>query len=207
MCLTPSTPPQDNSAALARQQATEREAKITQGKSSIDNAFGVFDPAFYDKYTKAYTDNYNPEVDRQFGVAKQQLEYGTARRGVQDSTQGQKEFGDLTRDYTGQRTNIASQAIDATNKLRGTVDSQKGDLYAQNSASADPSLSALQATTSANSLTTPGSYSPLGNVFAGAINSGAQYLNNQRGALPSGYAAAFAPGASLPSGGSGRVIS
>ncbi len=205
MCLT-SSAPQDNSAQIARDQATEREGKITAGKSSIDQAFNVFDPKFYDRYTKAYTDNYNPEVDRQFGAAKQDLSYDTARRGTTDSTGGQKQFADLTRTYTDARSQIGSQAVDATNKLKSSVDAEKGDLYAQNSASADPSLSALQATTRAGALTTPGAYSPLGPIFASAANTGASYINGSTNKLPAGYAAAFAPGASLPSGSSGRVV-
>ncbi|MGZ5923511.1 MAG: hypothetical protein ACXWK2_02950 [Rhizomicrobium sp.] len=206
MCLSGSAPV-DNSGEVARQQAADREAKITQGKQSIDQAFNVFDPAFYDKYTKAFTNNYDPEVDRQFGLAKQGVLYDTARKGTTDSTPGQKQFADLTHDYGVQRQNIASQAIDATNKLRSNVDAQKTNLYAQNSSSADPSLSAIQAVSSAGSLGQPAQYSPLGNLFAGAINGGAQYIAGQNNRLPAGYARAFAPGATLPSGsGSGRVV-
>ncbi|MBO4228011.1 hypothetical protein [Bradyrhizobium neotropicale] len=207
MCLGGS-PPQDNSAAIARQQAQEREDKINAGKSSIDSAFSVFDPAYYQKYQQAYLDNYNPEVDRQFGVAKQKLSYDTARRGVTDSTAGQKQFADLTRQYGDQRQNIASQAIDATNKLQSDVDSQKSTLYAQNSASADPSLSSISALSSANSLSKPAQYSPLGNLFAGFINGGANYIaGNQNNAAVNRYASAFAPGSTLPGGsGSGRVV-
>lgn len=206
MCLSGSAP-KDNSADVARQQATDREAKITTGKQSIDDAFGVFSPDYFSKYTKAYTDNYNPEVDRQFGVAKQGVEYDTARKGTQDSTAGQKQFADLTRDYGTQRAAIGSQAIDATNKLRSNVDAQKTNLYAQNSSSADPGLSAIQAVSSAGSLGTPAQYSPLGNLFAGTINGGANYLAGQNNRLPAGYSTAFAPGSTLPSGsGSGRVV-
>lgn len=206
MCLSGSAP-KDNSADIARQQATEREAKITQGKDSIDKAFNVFDPAYYDKYTKAFTDNYNPEVDRQFGVAKQGVAYDTARKGTTDSTAGIKQFGDLTRDYGVQRQNVASQSIDATNKLRNDVESQKNTLYAQNTASADPSLSSIQALSSAGSLGQPAQYSPLGNLFAGAVTGGASYLAGQNNRLPAGYSSVFTPGSTLPkASGSGSVV-
>lgn len=206
MCLS-NDAPKDNSAEIARQQAVEREGKITQGKQSIDQAFNVFDPAYYDKYTKAFTDNYNPEVDRQFGVARQGVKYDTARKGTTDSTAGIKQFGDLTREYGVQRQNIAGQAIDATNKLRTDVEGQKNTLYAQNTASADPSLSAISAVSSANAIGQPAQYSPLGNLFAGAVNGGASYLAGQNNRLPAGYSNAFAPGSTLPSGsGSGRVV-
>lgn len=205
MCF-PSSPPQDNSAAIARQQAEEREGKITEGKAAIDKAFNVFDPAYYDKYTKAFTDNYNPEVDRQFGVAKQDVLYDTARKGMTDSTAGQKQFADLTREYGTQRQQVASQAIDATNKLRSDVESSKNTLYSQNSASADPSLSSIQALSSAGALGQPAQYSPLGNLFAGFVNSGANYIAGNNNKIPSRYQSLFAPGASLGGSGSGKVV-
>lgn len=206
MCLPSQDTPEDNSAEIARQQAVEREGKITQGKSSIDSSFGVFDPAYYDQYTKANTDYYNPQADKQFGDARQKMKYNLSRAGIQDATEGQRQFGELTHTYEGARRDIASQAQDATNKLKTSVDATKGDLYAQNSASADPSLSAIQAVSRAGSLQTPATYSPLGNIFAGLANTGTAYMNGQNKALPAGYGGAFAPGASLPGGGSGRVV-
>lgn len=206
MCFNQSAP-QDNSGAVARQQAAEREAKITEGKAGIDKAFGVFDPEYFNKYTKSYTDYYNPQADKQFGDSKQKLTYNLSRAGIQDATEGHRQFGELTNTYEGARRDISSNAIDATNKFKTQVDSQKGDLYAQNSASADPSLSSISALSRAESLQSPASYSPLGNIFAGIANTGTAYINGQNKALPAGYAASFAPGASLPSGGSGRVVS
>jgi hypothetical protein len=201
-------PPKDNSAEIARQQAVEREAKINQGKQSIDNAFGVFDPQYYQKYQDAYTANYNPQVDRQFQQAKQQVQYNLARKGTTDSTIGQKNFGDLVTGYDDARRQVASDAADASNKLRQNVESQKSQLYAQNSASADPSLSAIQAVSSAGSLRTPANYSPIGDLFSGLVNTTASYMAGQNQGLPAGYRAALlTPGSTLPSGGgSGRVV-
>lgn len=205
MCFSQS-PPQDNSAAIARQQADEREAKITQGKQSIDSAFGVFDPQYYQKYQDAYVDNYNPQVDKQFKDARLGLKYNLARAGTTDSTGGQKTFGDLVTGYDDARRDVASQAVDATNKLKSQVEDQKTDLYNQNSASADPSLSAIQAVSRAGAMATPASYSPIGDLFSGLVNSAGAYYAGRNQALPAGYAARFAPGATLPGGGSGRVV-
>lgn len=205
MCFN-SSAPKDNSADVARQQAVEREGKITEGKAGIDKAFGVFDPQYYDNYTKAHTDYYNPQADKQFGDARQKMKYNLSRAGIQDATEGQRQFGELTNTYEGARRDIASNAIDATNKLKMNVDTQKGDLYAQNSASADPSLSTISAVSRADSLQSPASYSPMGNIFSGLANAGTGYIAGSNRALPAGYAGAFAPGASLPGGGSGRVV-
>ena len=205
MCF-PQKPPQDNSAIIARQQADEREAKINQGKQSIDSAFGVFDPQFYQKYQDSYTANYNPQVDKQFNAARLGLKYNLARAGTLDSTGGQKTFGDLVTGYDDARRDVASQAVDATNKLRSSVEDQKTDLYSHDSASADPSLSAIQAVSRAGSLATPAAYSPIGDLFSGLVNGAGAYYAGKNQALPAGYAQKFAPGATLPGGGSGRVV-
>lgn len=207
MCFSHSQPV-DNSAAIARQQADEREAAITKGKSSIDSAFGVFDPQYYQKYQDAYTANYDPQVDKQFTEARKGLKYNLARNGTTDSTAGQKSFGDLVTGYDDARRDIASKAVDATNQLKTNVEDQKSDLYAQNSASADPSLSSIQAVSRAGSLATPASYSPLGDLFSGLVNTTGAYIAGQNQGIPAAYRYALTtPGSTLPSGGSGRVVS
>jgi hypothetical protein len=207
MCSLGGSPPKDNSAEIARQQAQDRENKVNAGKASIDQAFSVFDPAYYQKYTQSYLDNYNPEVDRQFDVAKQGTQYNLARAGTTDSTIGQKQFGDLVRTYGTQKQAIASQATDATNKLRADVEGQKTALYGQNSASADPALASISAVSNANALTQPAQYSQLGSLFAGLANGVAYGVAGANNKLPAGYANAFAPGSTLPGGsGSGKVI-
>lgn len=198
--------PKSNEGEIARQQQAEREAKINAGKASIDKSFSVFDPAYFEKYQKAYLDNYNPELERQFGVAKTDLGYDLARRGMRDSTPGAKSFGDLVTEYGKQRQGVADAAVGATNKLRSDIDQQKSTLYAQNSASADPNLAAISAVSSVGSLGSAPQYSPLGNVFAGLINGGAAYLNGTNGRIPAGYSQLLQPGASLPRGSSGRVV-
>lgn len=209
MCWS-SDPPRDNSAEVARQQAVEREGKITQGRASIDKQFGIFDPQYFQNFQNAYTENYNPQVDKQFNEARQAMKYNLARGGMLDSTAGQKSFGDLVTSYNDARRDVASQAVDATNKLRSDIDSAKGDLYAQNSASADPSLSSIQAVSRAGSLQSPASYSPLGDLFSGAANAGASYLQGRQARWPSEDRGQLAPGAMLPRGyrssGSGRVV-
>lgn len=206
MCLGSSAPPQDNSAQIARQQATEREAKVREGQGKVDQAFSVFDPAYYDKFRQTYTDYYNPQVDKQFGEAKQGLQYNLARGGQTNSSAGQKKFGDLIDSYGQKREQVAAQGLDASNKLKGDVESQKSDLYAQNTASADPSLSAISAVSRAGSLQTPPAYSPLGDLFGGLVNAGSTYLYGQQRGLPNNYRGTFQPGSGSVGGGGVRVV-
>lgn len=193
MCFS-SEPPRDNSATIARQQADERQGAIRQGQQQIDRQFGVFDAPYYDKFKKDYTDYYNPQVDEQFGDAKQKLTYNLARTGTRDSSGGQKQFGDLVEAYGQQREGVANKAIQGASALRGQVEQSKSDLYSQNTAAADPALAGISASTRAGALQSPGVYSPIGDLFGGLVNSGGAYLKGVQQGLPAGYGGAFAPG-------------
>ena len=196
--------PQDNSAEIARQQEQERQDRIKQGQTAIDNSFNVFTPEYFDKYKQDYLGYYNPQIDDRYSTAQQDLRYNTARAGILDSSGGlklEKKLGDA---YTDQRRAISSDALDATNKIRQSVEQNKSDLYAQNTASADPSLAAISAVGRAGSLQTAPSYSPVGDIFNGLTNAGTYYVAGANKGLPSGYN--FNTGSTLPTGyGSGRV--
>lgn len=203
MCFQQSQPV-DHSAELARQEEQARKGRILQGQGKIDSAFGMFDEPYFDHFKSDYLNYYTPQVDKQFGRAKQDLSYDLARKGVTNSTPGNKRFADLIDMYGQRRNEVASNALSATAGLKTQVEANKSELYNQNTTSADPSLAAQNSVSRVNSLTTPPVYSPLADLFAGAVNGGAQYLGQQNRGLPSGYAPYFAPG--YYSSSSGRVV-
>lgn len=206
MCLNlGGSQPVDNSAEIARQKEQERQSRIASGQGAIDNAFSIFDPAYFDQFTKSYTDYYNPQADEQFGKARQNLRYDFARKGTLNSTPAQSKFGDLLNSYSDARDQIAANAASATDGLRGQVSQNKSSLYNQNAAAADPSAAAVGAAGSVGSLTTAPNFSPLADLFGGLINSGASYAAGRQNRLPAGYDQYFQPGAS--GRGTGRVIS
>lgn len=196
--------PVDNSAAIAREQEQARKARITQGQGAIDSAFSVFDPAYYDKFGKTFTDNYNPQVDQQYGLAKQDLRYNFARQGTLNSTPAQVKFGQLLGSYGKARNEVASNAISATNDLRSRVSGNKTALYGQNINAADPSLAASGAAGSVASLQSPGAYSPLADLFTGMANAGTSYVAGRQNAFAPGYSQFFQPGYSTAS--TSRVV-
>lgn len=206
MCFSPSIP-QDNSAAVASAQNDQRQAQITQGQGNIDSAFSQFDQPYYDKYTSTYENNYNPQVDDQYALAKQKEGYNFARAGTQDSTPAIFGADQLNKSYGQQKQAIASDALGATNDLENNVAGQKSQLYSLNSSAADPTLAAQQASASAGTLSSQPQYSALGDLFGGLVNGTSAYLAGQNKALPPGYSSAFNPGGSVPSStGSGRVV-
>ena len=164
--------PQDNSAAIARQQEEARQAKILEGRNSIDSAFEQFSPEFYDTQTRAYGDYYNPQLTDHFEKARRKLIYDLSRSGNLNSGAGAKKIGELTKSRDLQRGAISGQALDYGNQIRTNVENARSDLYSQNQASADPSAAASGALARAGALTTPPALSPLGDVFASLIDFG-----------------------------------
>lgn len=199
------SPPQDNSAEIARQQEQERQQRITQGQGAIDNAFAGYNDDYFDTYKKNYLDYYNPQIDEKYANAQRDLRYNAARAGILDSSGGQRLFGDLGKAYTDQRRAVESDALNATNQQRTNVETTKSDLYSQNTAAADPSLAAINAAGRAGALQTPPTYSPVGDLFSGLTNAGSAYYTGTQKALSTGYSNLYVPGATLP-GKSGQVV-
>lgn len=204
MC-TPSIP-KDNSAELAQQQAAQRESAIRAGQANIDSAFSKFDDNFFGGYRDAYVNNYNPQVDQQYGDARKDIRYDAARKGVLDSTPALFKADRLNQKYGEARQQIASDAMAAENQQRNAVNQQKSQLYALNQSAADPTLAATQAAAGAGTIPNQPQYSALGDLFAGLVNSGGAYIAGQSKA-PTQPFAAYLPGGGLPGGnGSGRVV-
>lgn len=205
MCLFQKLP-KDNSAEEARKREDERKADIETGKGKIDKEFDVFTPEYYDQFKGDYLDYYNPQVDKKYDDARLALKYNIARAGALNSTGGQKAFGDLVTGYDDQRRAVASDALEATNKIRSQVEDSKSDLYAQNTAAADPSLAAITAAGKAGSLQSPPSFTPVGDIFSSLTNVGAGYYAGRNQALPSSYRGRFTPGSTVAGSKSGAVI-
>lgn len=181
-----------------------RQNEVGLGKIGIDKAFERFNPDYYAGYKNDYTSYYNPQLDRQYGEALDKMKASLAGRGALDSTVGGAQMADLARTNTEARTNIANEATDAANKLRSSVENEKTNLYNLNQASADPQAVNAQAVGQATALVAPPQYSPLGMVFANALNSINNFASSYNNRPTRSYTSPY----STPSGyGSGKVIS
>lgn len=176
--------PKDNSAEIARQQEEARQAKITQGKSSIDQAFSQFDDPFYQNISKSYTDYYEPQVQDQYKQALDKLTYNLGRQGVLQSTTANDQFSKLEDKLKQTETDIGSKATDTASQQKANVQAQLNDLYSLNTSSADPSLVSSRAAAASTGLRTVPSFSPIGDIFAGLINQGANGVAAQQNGYP-----------------------
>lgn len=169
--------PPNTAAAAATQAAAEqkkvenkRQEKIRTGQANIDTAFSQFDPQYYDKFKQTYSDAYLPQIQEQYGVAKDKLTAVLAGRGMLESTPGAVKFGQAERTRADAAANVGNMGIDAANQMKQKIDASKTNLYNLNASAGDPSMAAAQATGAAASFAAPPTLSPLGSVFASTLN-------------------------------------
>lgn len=215
-------------AALTQQWQTGRANEAANARQSIDDAFAQFTPDYYNKYTQAYRDNYTPEVDRQYGLAKQNLAFGLARQGITQSQAAATQQGLLAQDRGRQTADISNKAVDATTGLQNSVQNAKSGFL--NTALSDQTLgspitpgsadaigSAFDQTSRALSqvrssagdvvgtLAAPPSYNALGNLFGSAASGVANYVAGSQ--FNEAYGSGGGVRAASPTaGGSSRVV-
>src|SRR5881394_1203397 len=75
-------------AQEAKAKENKRQARLDQGKTAIDALFGPenFGDPFYEKYRKAELKYSLPQLQQQYGTAKDAMTYDLARAGTLRST-------------------------------------------------------------------------------------------------------------------------
>lgn len=195
----------DAAAAKAEMDAKEakRQADIKTGQGSIDSAFAQYGDDYFKHFRDAYVGTKNPEIDRQYGVAKDKMVAGLAGRGVLDSTIGANSLGELEQRRGSAQGDVANEASDLSNNFRNQVEKSKTDLYALNTAAGDPDMIAARARGDATSLIPPSSSSSLGNLFGDVLSPVAQYQKAQAYAPYGGGGFSYGPPTS--GAGNGRI--
>lgn len=194
---------EDPQAAMDMREAI-RQRDVGLGKIGIDKAFSKFGDDYYNDYRGDYTGFYIPQVDKQYSKAQDKLSAQLAGRGVLESSVGANSLADLFGDYSDAKTNISNEALDASNKLRGQVESAKSNMYSLNEASADPQAVNAQAVGQATALVAPPQYSPIGDIFASALSSFGNFQQARQNAPARGYTSPYA--ANTSGAGSSKVV-
>lgn len=160
--------PKDNSAAIMAQQEAERKARIEGGTKKIDDTFSQFNDDFYNSRSKAYSDYYMPEIDRQYKAAQDSLTNSLGARGLLTSGQGAKELSDLATQYQRYKDQYTQGSLDYANSLRTNTQSQRAAMISQLEGGGSIDNAANMASTYAANQARPASFSALGNLFQGA---------------------------------------
>lgn len=157
--------PPDPSAELRRQEE-ERQKKIAEGTTKIDEIFGGFNDAFYDTRKQAQLDYYMPQVDDQY---KQSYEDAVARlsnSGNLTSSAGADLLGRINKQYELSKQKVLDDATAAALGLKTNMSSNRANLISQlNSGSSIESVASNASALAQQSMATP-SYSALGDLFS-----------------------------------------
>jgi microcystin-dependent protein len=152
----------------AKDKENLRQARLSQGKSAIDNIFGNanFGDDFYNKYTNANLDYSLPQLETQYDKAKTGLNYDLARAGTLRSTMAGYAQGELVKQNAINEAAIRTKADTDTAALRQSIASQQNQAYNQLYATEDPTVAANTAATSvAGAQLSQPNLQPLGAVF------------------------------------------
>lgn len=176
MCMGGGDSAADKSAAQAKKASKDakkaekqRQKDVRQGQKNIEAAFSQYDDDYYGGFKQDYLDFYNPQIEREYNTTRGKLFTGLLERGMGESTVGAHKLADLVRRRDEEFTNAANQATDAANALRSKVENEKTNLYTLNLASADPQAINSRALASSTALAAPQAYTPIGQIFASAL--------------------------------------
>ena len=142
---------------------------------------GGFDDEFYDKFKQSILDYYMPQVEDQYGKAKDQTTYGLARAGTLQSSAATDEAARLAKENDLNRANVVSQADTGAAGLRQRVAQEQAKAESTLYATEDPDVATNQALAAVKdvSVAQP-ELSPLGQIFQTALIGGANAYTGAR---------------------------
>lgn len=148
----------------ARAEAAWRKAIKNGLFTGVEQKQGM-GPEFFDGIQQGFVDFARPQVDEQVGKAREQLTYALARNGTLDSTIRTEQNADLQREYDRELQNVTDQARKFRADTQNSVEQARADLIANLNATGDATGATNAALSRAQILSTPPSYSPIGDLF------------------------------------------
>lgn len=152
-------------AEEARQREAQRQARLTQGRSSIDTALSGFDDNFFGSRASAYDQWASPQLDEQFAKQKQKLIYALSRGGLLNSSEAGARTADLNSEYADRKQTIKARGQDYANNARRDVSDARSNLLSMLSSTEDPNTVGDEAVRRAAALREQPSFDPLGALF------------------------------------------
>lgn len=194
----------DNGAAEARMREQRRQANLSQGMTSIDQAFSGFDDNFYNQRQQAYNEFAMPQLNRQYGGAMDDLTFALARSGLLESSVAARKQGDLSENFQLQRQGVVDEGARLANQARQDVASARSSTVNDLYATENPAAAAAAAQARARIATQQPTFSPLGMLFQNATSGLADWAENR--AYSEGYRRGTGQAGATNQGGSGRVV-
>lgn len=157
----------ERAAEAERQRiaAEQKAARISQGRTSIDDAFAPFDTSFYNNVSQSYNDYATNNLNQQYQGQLGSLISSLARTGGLNSAARTRGVEALRSQYDDAMSKLPTKADEVISSLRSGVDSAKTGLYSQNDA--DPGVDSIASTAKAKAteLQTNKNFSPLATLM------------------------------------------
>ena len=169
-----------NEARRARVEEQERQRRIREGTSKINDTFGKFNDGFFGDIRDAFVNFARPQVDDQFRKANDQSVFGLARSGMLDSSVRGEQTAELQKMYDINLQDITDKARGYETEARNNVERSRADLITMLQATGDATGAANAALSRASTLSAPPAYSPLGQLFQDSTAMLGQQLAQER---------------------------
>lgn len=166
-------------AADMRALENERIQRSANARGAVSGAFSGFGDDYYKGIEQAYKDYQMPMFTEQAAAARRALPASVA---TTRSSAYQRRAGQLETDIQRAQADIGRNAVEAANQRRGEVDNARQSLFALADETGDASTAAAESAARARSLSSPVSFSPIGDLFGKYMNdaSAAAILRGQQ---------------------------
>jgi len=173
---------QDQAAQTAKDAEAQRQAAITKGMKSINDAFAGYDDNFYNKRAQSFLDFALPQLGQQYQQTRNTLGFNLANRNLADSSQASKTWSDLYTQMGQNKQSLADQSLQQANALRTQVSGLKQGAINTLYQTADPSQAANATASAISSINQPSAFAQLPNEFNNLLQSyyTSQLLNAYR---------------------------
>jgi hypothetical protein len=173
-----------------KEQDQKREERARRGMAEVDAMFDGgftrngqrhrgFDDSFFDQRRQAYLDFANPQVDRQFGDAGDQLVFALSRAGTGQSSMAARRHADLRRDYDQERERVAMRAANEEGSARQAVSDERSRITSLVQSGARPDAVSAMLPSVAQALDIRPNYGPVGPLFQSATAGIGAYQQGQ----------------------------
>ena len=191
----------EQAAALRRRGAAADRGEMFTDRHSYEG----FGNDFYQQRADAYKDYANPQAERQYNDANEQLVYALNRANLGQSSAGNRAMARLGSDYEQAQDDIGRKAQGHADQARQDVARERQNLSNLIQSTADPSMARDQMPGVAEALSSTPQFDSMGQLFGdvtrgiGAYQQGQAFRQAQKNVGNAGYG-------SDPSSGSGRNV-
>ena len=155
-----------NAARDARVAEDERAQQVRDATGRVNERFTGFNDGFFDARAADYSGYAMPQVDQQYGKARDSLMHALADASLTRSSVAGTKLGDLEQEYALRKQEVADQARGYASQARSDVEQARSALISQATATGDAQLASNSAMNEANRIaTSTPAFSPIGALF------------------------------------------